>query len=67
MNLPFRQTMMLATLFLTASFFFAARVRAAVATYFAIEVVDDQTGRGVPLVELETVNNRRYFTDSAGP
>ncbi len=34
--------------------------------YFAIRVVDDQTGRGVPLVELRTVNNIRYYTDSAG-
>jgi hypothetical protein len=33
---------------------------------FAIQVVDDQTGRGVPLVELTTVNNIRYVTDSAG-
>lgn len=33
---------------------------------FAIEIVDDQTGRGVPLVELETVNNLRLYTDSAG-
>lgn len=34
--------------------------------YFAIEVVDEATGRGVPLVELETVNNIRLYTDSAG-
>ncbi|MBI1373823.1 MAG: hypothetical protein GC159_13950 [Phycisphaera sp.] len=34
--------------------------------YFAIEVVDADTGRGVPLVELETVNNIRYVTDSNG-
>src|SRR5688572_8230667 len=34
--------------------------------YFAIQVVDDQTGRGVPLVELKTVGNVRYYTDSAG-
>ncbi len=34
--------------------------------YFAIEVVDGQTGRGVPLVELRTVNNIRYYTDSGG-
>jgi hypothetical protein len=34
--------------------------------YFAIKVVDDQTSRGVPLVELETVNNIRYMTDSNG-
>jgi hypothetical protein len=34
--------------------------------YFAIEVVDDQTGRGVPLVELQTTSGTRYYTDSAG-
>ena len=34
--------------------------------YFCIKVVDDETGRGVPLVELKTVNNIRYYTDSAG-
>ena len=36
------------------------------APYFGIKVVDEQTGRGVPLVELETVNAIRYYTDSAG-
>ncbi len=34
--------------------------------YFEIEVVDDATGRGVPLVELTTTSNVRYVTDSAG-
>ena len=34
--------------------------------YFAIEVVDEQTGRGVPLVELSTVSHTSYWTDSAG-
>lgn len=34
--------------------------------YFAISVVDDQTGRGVPLVELRTVDQTRYWTDSQG-
>jgi len=34
--------------------------------YFAIEVVDESTGRGVPMVELETVNNLKFMTDSAG-
>ncbi len=34
--------------------------------YFKIRVVDRQTGRGVPLVELRTVNNVRLYTDSAG-
>ena len=33
---------------------------------FAIEVVDASTGRGVPLVELETLNHLRWVTDSNG-
>jgi hypothetical protein len=33
---------------------------------FVITVVDEQTGRGVPLVELKTVNEVRFYTDSAG-
>ncbi len=33
---------------------------------FAVRVVDDQSGRGVPLVELKTVANQRFVTDSAG-
>jgi hypothetical protein len=34
--------------------------------FFQIRVVDEETGRGVPLVELRTVNQLRYVTDSAG-
>jgi hypothetical protein len=34
--------------------------------WFGIRVIDDQTGRGVPLVELETVNHVRFVTDNAG-
>ncbi len=34
--------------------------------YFKIQVVDDQTGRGVPLVEVQTTNNIRCYTDSNG-
>lgn len=34
--------------------------------YFAIIVVDDQTGRGVPLVELRTVSEIKFYTDSNG-
>lgn len=34
--------------------------------YLAIEVVDEQTGRGVPMVELQTTSGVRYVTDSAG-
>ncbi len=42
------------------------KVRAAPADYFAIQVVDEETNRGVPLVLLETVNNIRFYTDSNG-
>src|SRR3712207_1535466 len=34
--------------------------------YFKITVADEQTGRGVPLVELRTVSSVRYVTDSRG-
>lgn len=34
--------------------------------FFGIHVVDEQTGRGVPLVELETVSRVRCVTDSGG-
>ena len=33
---------------------------------FGIHVVDEATGRGVPLAELRTVNDLRYVTDNAG-
>lgn len=33
---------------------------------FAIHVVDDATGRGVPLVELRTTDEATYYTDSNG-
>jgi hypothetical protein len=33
---------------------------------FKITVLDEQTNRGVPLVELQTVNALRYYTDSNG-
>src|SRR5580658_6469533 len=35
-------------------------------SYFGIRVVDDQTGRGVPLVYLRTTFKAEYVTDSAG-
>jgi hypothetical protein len=38
----------------------------AAAEPFAIEVVDEATGRGVPLVELRTTASVTYYTDSAG-
>ena len=34
--------------------------------YFGIHAVDEETGRGIPLVELRTVNDIRGITDNAG-
>ncbi len=34
--------------------------------YFGIQVVDEETGRGVSLVELRTVNDLRSVSDNAG-
>jgi hypothetical protein len=34
--------------------------------YFCIRVVDEATGRGVPMVELQTTSGVRYYTDSNG-
>jgi hypothetical protein len=34
--------------------------------YFVIRVFDEDTGRGVPLVELKLPNGVKYWTDSAG-
>jgi hypothetical protein len=36
------------------------------AEYFKISVVDDETGRGIPLAELGTVSRTRWVTDSNG-
>ncbi len=44
----------------------AERAAATPAQYFKITVVDAATRRGVPLVELRTVNHIRYYTDSNG-
>lgn len=43
-----------------------AAVSVCAGDYFGIEVVDEATGRGVPLVELRTVNGVRFWTDSNG-
>ncbi len=34
--------------------------------WFEIQCLDQQTGRGVPLIELETVNHLRWVSDNAG-
>ena len=46
--------------------FLALAFDALAAPYFAIKVVDESTGRGVPMVELETVSHVSFFTDSNG-
>jgi len=51
---------------LSCLFALVAHAQAPDARPFVITVVDDQTGRGVPLVELTTVNSVRFVTDSAG-
>ncbi len=44
----------------------ASTALAAPNDYFRIHVVDEQTGRGVPLVKLRTVNDVAWYTDSNG-
>ena len=55
----YARTVLLALLLTTRSLM-------ATETPFAIRVVDEKTGRGVPLVELETVHQQVFVTDSAG-
>ncbi|MEA2711183.1 MAG: hypothetical protein QOF78_3784 [Phycisphaerales bacterium] len=43
-----------------------SRAAAAPGEYFAIKVIDEQTGRGVPLVELKTTSGIAHVTDSNG-
>lgn len=49
---------------MTSAIFLATGLLAS--PYFKIRVVDEATGRGVPLVELKTVNGIRLWTDSNG-
>lgn len=46
--------------------FLAIGVASLAGAPFEIQVVDAETGRGVPLVELETTDKVRFITDSAG-
>ena len=45
---------------------FCSRADDAASRYFGIEVVDQDTRRGVPMVELLTTSGVRLYTDSAG-
>lgn len=52
---------------LTLAFVFSLlTVTGSAAEPFVIEVVDEATGRGVPLVELCTTSSIRFYTDSGG-
>jgi hypothetical protein len=68
--LPLRRSLPMKTLLpaLVAGLFWsgAGAVRAAPGPYFALHVVDEATGRGVPMVELQTTSSVRYTTDSNG-
>ena len=44
----------------------AASERAVNTSYAELHVMDAETNRGVPLVELETTNHLRFVTDNAG-
>ncbi|MBX6315024.1 MAG: hypothetical protein IRY99_19235, partial [Isosphaeraceae bacterium] len=54
------------TIFAVPLLFLALGASPETGRYFTIEVVDEQTGRGVPLVELRTVHQLRLLTDSNG-
>lgn len=47
-------------------FFVSTNAASDPSDYFKITVVDEETGRGVPLVELKTTSGVRYYTDSNG-
>ncbi len=49
-----------------AMFLVAAHAALDPSDYFKITVVDEETRRGVPLVEIKTTSEVRYYTDSNG-
>ena len=53
-------------LLLLASTVLVAADPAIKAPYFGIQVIDEDTGRGIPMTELRTVNDVRGITDNAG-
>jgi hypothetical protein len=59
-------TLLFSGLWLLQSVSFTEAAPGAANDYFAIHVVDGETGRGVPLVELRTVNKVSWWTDSNG-
>ena len=66
MNFRLRSRLFGLSVLLVVVVTFPSSLRAATNDWFGIRVVDATTGRGVPLVELETVNHLRFVTDNAG-
>ena len=54
------------TLLLSTAWLAALAIAPGKAEYAEIRVLDEQTKRGVPLVELKTVNGLHFVTDNAG-
>ncbi|CAN5329119.1 DUF4185 domain-containing protein [soil metagenome] len=57
---------LIATLILICSLLAFPRAAHAHLPAFGIHVIDRETRRGVPLIELKTTNETRYYTDSGG-
>ena len=49
-----------------ASALLAMQTHAATNSMFELRAVDEETGRGVPMVEFRAVNHKLFITDSAG-
>jgi hypothetical protein len=64
--IPAHRTTVIFVVLFALGLFLEPRLAASTNNFFEIEVLDEQTGRGVPLVELETLNHVRFITDSAG-
>lgn len=65
MDFVVRLTLRLVAVVFVTSLLWSCTV-APTSRYFVVHVIDDQTGRGVPLVELKLPNEVKYWTDSAG-
>jgi len=61
-----RLVILLVTVMSVGTLFVSCSTSSHSSHYFIIRVLDEETGRGVPLVELALPNSVKYFTDSAG-
>jgi hypothetical protein len=63
---PYPKKVLLLVITSTITIMLGSCINSQKSEYFVIRVVDEATGRGVPLVELEFPNGVKYWTDSAG-